>query len=314
MSLRPLFGFPHCRVLVGAGLALACPAAGFAAPAESAPAAAVKHVTANGAEFAYVDPGTGPPVVLVHGALGAYRDWTPQVAALATRFQVVAYSRRYHWPNAQIGAGADYTLAQHAADLVAILQALHLPPVNLVGHSYGGAVAAIAAAAHPELVRTLTLVEPSLFSLLNRDDDGRAVLARQNAVYGQVIARLDRGEAGGALQDFIDLVAGAGACERAPPEARAGLMANLPTLKPMLLGKNRGAPFTLADAAKLKMPVLLIGSERSPRIFHLTEDRLEPALPDVRRITLQGVSHFSAREDPAAFNAALLEFLGGAGR
>jgi len=77
----------------------------------------------------------------------------------------------------------------------------------------------------------------------------------------------------------------------------------------MLLGKNRGAPFTLADAARLKMPVLLIGSERSPRIFHLTEDKLEPALTNVRRVTLKGVSHFSARENPVAFNAAMLDFL-----
>lgn len=93
--------------------------------------------------------------------------------------------------------------------------------------------------------------------------------------------------------------------------ARAEMKGNLSTLKPMLLGKNRGAPLTLADAAKLKMPVLLTGSERSPRIFHLTEDKLESVLPNARRITVKGVSHFSAREDPASFNAALLEFLGG---
>ncbi len=309
-----MFSFPLRRLLVGAGLALSYHAAGFAASSESATSAAVNHVFANGADFAYIEAGAGEPVVLVHGALGDYRDWTPQLAPLAAHFHLIAYSRRYHFPNQPIAEGADYTLAQNTADLVALLQAQHLPPVHLVGHSYGGSVAAIAAAAHPELIRTLTLVEPSLFSLLNQDHEGWAVIARQNAAYVQVIARLDRGEAGGALADFIDLVAGAGAYERTSSEARAEMMENLPTLKPMLLGKNRGAPFMLADAAKLKMPVLLIGSERSPRIFHLTEDKLEPALPHARRVTLKGVSHFSAREEPAAFNAALLEFLGGTNR
>lgn len=291
-------------VLVGSlGLAEVALASSSSAPP------AVKHLTANGADFAYVEMGTGTPVVLVHGALGDYRDWTLQLAPLAARFRVIAYSRRYHFPNQPVAEGADYTLAQNAADLVALVQALHLPPVHLVGHSYGGSVAAMAAAAHPELVRTLTLVEPSLFSLLTDDAEGRAVVAKQNAAYADVIARLNRGGREGVLRDFIDLVAGSGAYERTSSAAHTEMMENLPTLKPMLLGKNHGAPFTLAEAAKLTMPVLLIGSERSPRIFHLTEDKLEAALPHARRVTLQGVSHFSAREDPAAFNAALLEFL-----
>jgi len=112
-------------------------------------------------------------------------------------------------------------------DLVALLQALHLPPVHLVGHSYGGSVAAIAAAAHPELVRTLMLVEPSLFSLLSGDEEGRAFVTRLNQTYAQVIARLDRGEVEPALHDFIDLVASPAAYEQAPAAARAEMMENL---------------------------------------------------------------------------------------
>lgn len=289
--------------------ALALLLLGLITAAHAASPPALERVTANGAEFAYLDLGSGTPVVLVHGALGDCRDWTAQCAPLAAHFRVIAYSRRYHYPNPSAGDGSDYTLERNAADLVAIIRALHLPPVHLVGHSYGGSVAAMTAAAHPDLVRTLTLVEPSLFSLLTDDAEGRAAVARQNAAYVQVIARLDRGEREGVLRDFIDLVAGPGAYDHATPEAHTEMMDNLPTLKPLLAGKNRGAPFTRDNLSALKMPVRLIGSERSAQIFHLTEDKLEAALPDARRVTLKGVSHFSAREDPAAFNAALLEFL-----
>ena len=80
----------------------------------------------------------------MHGALGDYRDWTAQIAPLAAHFRVIAYSRRYHYPNPWTGDGLDYTLERNAADLVAIVQALHLPPVHVVGHSYGGSVAAMA--------------------------------------------------------------------------------------------------------------------------------------------------------------------------
>ena len=45
----------------------------------------VKHVTANGLYFAYVEAGSGPPVVLVHGSMFDYREWSKQIKPLASR-------------------------------------------------------------------------------------------------------------------------------------------------------------------------------------------------------------------------------------
>lgn len=47
----------------------------------------------------YVALGNGEPVVLVHGGLEHYRAWSAQLAPLATRYRVIAYSRRYNFPN-----------------------------------------------------------------------------------------------------------------------------------------------------------------------------------------------------------------------
>src|SRR5262245_61249813 len=66
----------------------------------AASAQAVKHVNANGLSFAYVEAGKGPPVVLVHGSVFDYREWSKQIKPLARHYRVIAYSRRYHWPNA----------------------------------------------------------------------------------------------------------------------------------------------------------------------------------------------------------------------
>jgi hypothetical protein len=60
---------------------------------------------ANGARLAYLVRGQGDAVVLVHGTLADYRLWTPLLDSLAQKYRVVAYSRRYHHPNAAHGPG-----------------------------------------------------------------------------------------------------------------------------------------------------------------------------------------------------------------
>jgi len=64
---------------------------------------------------------------------------------LAVRYRVIAYSRRYHWPNAAPGQDADATLERQVENLAALMEALEIAPVHVVGHSYGGATALLLA-------------------------------------------------------------------------------------------------------------------------------------------------------------------------
>ena len=64
-------------------------------------AAEPKQITVNGTALTYVEAGNGPPVVLVHGALGDYRTWTGEMDAFATKYHVIACSLRHHYPNYQ---------------------------------------------------------------------------------------------------------------------------------------------------------------------------------------------------------------------
>ena len=72
------------------------------------------------------------------------------------------------------------------------------------------------------------------------------------------------------------------------------------------LGERRPPP-TRADA--IEAPTLLIGAERSPPAYAEILDALERSLGDVRRLTIAGASHAMNRGNPAAFNAAVLDFL-----
>ncbi|MFG1883969.1 alpha/beta fold hydrolase [Micromonospora sp. NPDC049102] len=106
------------------------------------------------------DPGTGaPPVVLVHGLAVSHRYLTPLAVALAATHPVyVPDLPGFGLTEHPRGA---YDVVRHADHLAAWLAAYRLPPVCLVGHSFGAEVAAALAATHPEAVRALVLAGPT---------------------------------------------------------------------------------------------------------------------------------------------------------
>ena len=74
----------------------------------------VKSVFINGDSIHYIDIGKGDPVVFVHGVMGDYRTWEAQMDTFSKNHRVIAYSRRYAYPNKQIlDTAADYSLSQN---------------------------------------------------------------------------------------------------------------------------------------------------------------------------------------------------------
>ena len=116
------------------------------------PTPEIKSVFVNGDSLHYVDMGKGEPVIFVHGTLDDYRLWQMQMDTFAKGHRVIAYSRRYAYPNRQVSNdSADYTPVIHAKDLAEFIRTLNLGPVHLVGHSYGAYTALLTTMEHPEL-------------------------------------------------------------------------------------------------------------------------------------------------------------------
>ncbi|SCG69867.1 alpha/beta fold hydrolase [Micromonospora halophytica] len=106
------------------------------------------------------DPGGDtPPVVLVHGLAVSHRYLTPLAVTLSATHPV--YVPDLPGFGLTERPGRAYDARQHAAFLAAWLAAYRLPPVCLVGHSFGAEVAAALAARRPDAVRALVLAGPT---------------------------------------------------------------------------------------------------------------------------------------------------------
>jgi pimeloyl-ACP methyl ester carboxylesterase len=229
-------------------------------------AARPRQLQANGVNISYIEQGSGTPVVFAHGAVGDLRFWEPQRQAIAAGHRFVAYSYRYHgtgpWPD----DGARYSAETHAADLAAFIAGLNAGPVHLVGLSYGGLLAALVAKDRPELVRTLTLAEPALFSLLAEKPESKPAQEAQEAwtkAITPVVAAVQAGDAVGATKLLVDVVTneGPGAFDKQPESVRQMLLDNARTL-PVLFAHP--APAVSCDALRaVKAPTLVVAaSER----------------------------------------------------
>ena len=95
----------------------------------------------NGYDMAFVERGTGAPLLLVHGTLCDYRQWTGQMASFGGHYRTIALSLRHCWPEHWDGEGDDFTVQQHVADVASFISALEAGPVHLLGHSRGGHLA-----------------------------------------------------------------------------------------------------------------------------------------------------------------------------
>jgi pimeloyl-ACP methyl ester carboxylesterase len=281
------------------------------------------HLDIRGARFEYVEKGEGAPLVLVHGSASDYRTWEHQHEELARHFRTIVYSRRYHWPNEPIAEDVDYSMHEHVEDLGALVKALDAEPAHLVGHSYGAFLCLLLAIREPNFVRSLVLAEPPVITLFVSAEPKpmellkllvtRPRTARAIMTFGaQGIRRATRafraGDTETGLMIFGDAIFGLGGYRRMPEQRKRQVQDNASTVKGELLGSGL-ASLDPDDVRGVRTPTLLIRAENSIGLFHRLTDRLEELLPNARRVEVSSSLHSMHRDNPPAFNAAVLEFL-----
>lgn len=281
-------------------------------------------VEVEGVSLEVVEHGNGDPVVFVHGDLSDYRTWAEQLPAFAERYRAIAYSRRYHYPNAPIADGLDNPMAPHVRDLAALLKRLDAAPAHLVGDSWGGFVCLRLAIEEPELVRSLVVAEPPVLPILGvssppkphemvrlfltRPRAAAAVFRFGATAVGPASAAFRRGDTDRGTEIFARAVLGSDTYDGLPEARREQARQNAGATAAAL----QAGFGTLADSdvASVQTPTLIITGDRSPAIFLRLADRLEELLPNRQRATISNASHSSHEHNPNEYSETVLGFLG----
>jgi pimeloyl-ACP methyl ester carboxylesterase len=271
-----------------------------------------KTVALHGRPVTYVEAGSGPVLLLIHGMAGTYENWQAVIEPLAQRHTVLAPDLPGHGSSAP--AGGDYSLGALAAGLRDLLVALGHDRATLVGHSLGGGVAMQFAYQFPEITERLVLVSsgglgPEVSPVLRAAAlPGADLFIAATAGPGRIAgSALARGLAAVGLRPNADLAEVArGYASLSDPDRRAAFLATLRAV----VG-TEGQRVDAGDRLYLAegMPVLIVWG-RHDRIIPVNHgEHAHQAIPGSRLEIFDGAGHLPQLDAPARFVAVLERFL-----
>ena len=307
-------------LLLASWLGAAHPAPSATGPPSAGPSAPTlvpKAVRIGDVELHYEELGTGVPVVFVHGGVDDYRSFEPQLEPLARSYRAITYSRRHNFPNVQAALSAGYSAIVDADDLAGLLDSLGARPAHLVGHSYGAYAVLILALKHPELVRSIVLVEPPLMRWLPDLPGGRELYDDfMKAMWEPAGRAFTKGDPEQAMRVTIDwfgkngyVLAGQPArWDTLPAEVRAFIMENSAEWHALTTSSDAFPIVDRAAVTAIHVPVLLMSGEKSLKVNQLVDAELARLLPAAEAVTIAGATHEMWAEKPDECRERALAF------
>ena len=274
------------RVLLVVLLALSSPAASAAEPWQELPptpapihSARSGRADADGIRIHYAIYGHGTPVILLHGGLANADYWGNQVLALRSHHTVVVMDSRGHGRSTRDARPYGYDLM--ADDVVALLDALRLPKVDVVGWSDGAIIGLDLAMRHPSRIGRLFAFAA------NMTVSGVKPGVERNPTFAAFIRRAGEEYAGYSATPtqyaaFVDQI--------------SKMWADQPH-------------WTDAQLEKIEAPVLVVDGDHDEAIKREHTEHIAAVIPHAGLLILPNVSHFAFLQDPRLFNDAMLHFL-----
>jgi len=254
----------------------------------------------------YVDRGSGTPVVLVHGFPLDHTMWAAQIDALAGRARVIAPDLR-GFGRSPLALGDDtrgVSMERYADDLAELLDALAIrEPIVLAGFSMGGYILWQFARKYPRRLRALVVCDTRVAADTDEARAGRIKMAENIAEWGSGVVGEMMGPKLFAPQSFERLPQAVaeirGVVERTAPAAIAAAQRGMAAREDMTVLLQL-----------IRVPTLVIVGEHDEISPPDEMQSIAAAIPGAECVVIPDVGHMAPMENPAAFNAALVRFIG----
>lgn len=254
-----------------------------------------------GARTAYVERGSGRPLVMVHGVGLNASAWAPQIEEFSAQYRVIAYDTLGHGGSALPPAGA--TLEDYAAQLSSLLDYLGIDQAILLGHSLGALIATLFSLDRPERVLGLIAANP----VYRRSD-------AQLAMSGARVRLLEEHGSGAALDEALLRWFGTPPSFDAAPVRRVRQWisrANPQGYARAYRVFTEADPWLDGRLDKLAVPALFVTGGLDPNSTPEMARTMAEEAPLGQSIVLPGERHMVAYISPDRFNTVIREFLDG---
>jgi 3-oxoadipate enol-lactonase len=252
--------------------------------------------------LAYIEGGSGPLVLFVHGVGGNKRNWLPQLAMFKANYRAVSCDLRGY------GESEDYegefSVVDAACDVIRLLDHLQVDAAHLVGLSLGGCIVLETLRVHPNRIRSVTACSINA---------GLGTMPASVRI-AFLEARLAPLRAGGTLADMADGLVESLLGSMATPRHVSTLRESILALRPASYMKALRAGVTHVNALQAisgMAPTLFLAAEDDRLIPPYTVAAAARSVENARYAVVPHAGHVSNIEQPAAFNAEVLDFING---
>ncbi len=281
-----------------------------------------RYAEVNGVRLHYVTAGQGPLMLFAHGFPEFWYAWHAQVAEFSRDHQAVAYDQRGYNLSGRSAELRSYSMRNIAEDCRQLIGALGQEKAIVVAHDWGGAMAWMLAALHPECIEKLVIVNaphPVLFAReLMRNPAQRAA----SAYITRLIEPQAEENLGANDHEWLVKAISQRSSREKRPDARTLALYREAWSQPGALtgGLNyyRASPlnpaagetrYSVEQFPKVRVPTLVIWGEKDTALLPALLDGLDEHVTDLRIERIPEGTHWVVHEFPERVNALIRDFL-----
>jgi pimeloyl-ACP methyl ester carboxylesterase len=270
------------------------------------------RTTIDGSEMTYVDIGSGPAIVFVHGLGGSWQNWLENLPHFAASHRCIAPDLGGFGQSEPVHG--EVSIERYGRNLHELLVHLGIESAVVVGNSMGGFISIELALRHPEMVERLVLVSAAVLWQEYRRAKPLVVLA--NATEGTlgraIIGLQPRLATRPRLRETALRFGGFVKPRKLPRELQRELILTARRTEGFLPALKALADYPLREElAEVEVPTLIVWGDADPLVGVSHAKELESLIPGSRAVVYERTGHVVMAERPERFNADVDEFLAG---